>query len=161
MLDDCRTAKERWGGVSDLIDRWLKERQDLIVQYCSLSGMVAGADIPAVRKRLGFLCEILVDYVSAGHFEVYEQLIQEAREFDDGGLELASRVYPRIAASTEHALAFNDRFDADELTRENLEAVYSKLSELGEVLEERFALEDLLIESLHNAHEDAVSQTPA
>lgn len=159
MLDDCRTAKERWGGVSELIDRWLKERQDLIVQYCSLSGVTTGDNVAAIRKRLGFLCEILVDYVSAGHFEVYEKLIQEAREFDDGGLELASKVYPRIAASTEHALAFNDRFDASELSKEGLETVYSKLSDLGEVLEERFELEDLLIESLHNVHEDQVANT--
>lgn len=161
MLDNCRTAKERWGGVSNLIDRWLKERQDLIVQYCSLSGMSTGDDVAATRKRLGFLCEILVDYVSAGHFEVYEQLIQEAREFDDGGLELASRIYPRIAGSTEHALAFNDRFDAGDISKEGLETVYSKLSELGEVLEERFALEDLLIESLHNAHEGMTPKTVA
>jgi regulator of sigma D len=157
MLDDCRTAKERWGGVSELIDRWLKERQDLIVQYCSLSGMSAIKDVEVVRKRLGFLCEILVDYVSAGHFEVYEQLIQEAREFDDGGLELASKIYPRITASTEHALAFNDRFDSGDMSESGLEALYGKLSELGEVLEERFALEDLLIESLHNAHADQVA----
>ena len=157
MLNDCRTAKERWGGVSQLIDRWLKERQDLIVQYCSLSGMAAITDAESVRKRLGYLCEILVDYVSAGHFEVYEQLIQEAREFDDGGLELASRIYPRINASTEHALAFNDRFDQGDMSEAGRKALYEKLSELGEVLEERFSLEDLLIESLHNAHEDQVA----
>lgn len=157
MLNDCQTAKERWGGVSELIDRWLKARQDLIVQYCSLSGMSASDNVEVVRKRLGFLCEILVDYVSSGHFEVYEQLIQEAREFDDGGLELASRIYPRITGSTEHALAFNDRFDAGDLSEEGLKAAYSELSVLGEVLEERFSLEDLLIESLHNAHEDQVA----
>lgn len=157
MLDDCRTAKERWGGVSKLIDRWLKERQDLIVQYCSLSGMSAINDVEVIRKRLGFLCEILVDYVSAGHFEVYEQLIREAREYDDGGLELASKIYPRITASTEHALAFNDRFDSGDMSEAGRKALYSKLSELGEVLEERFSLEDLLIESLHNAHEDQLA----
>lgn len=157
MLNDCRTAKERWGGVSELIDRWLKARQDLIVQYCSLSGMSAIGEVEVVRKRLGLLCEILVDYVSAGHFEVYEQLIQEAREFNDGGLELASKIYPRITASTEHALAFNDRFDVGDMSAEGLKAAYSELSTLGEVLEERFSLEDLLIESLHTAHEDQVA----
>lgn len=157
MLDDRRTAKERWGGVDELIDRWLKERQDLIVQYCSLSGLAAISDAKVVRKRLGFLCEILVDYVSAGHFEVYEQLIQEAREFDDGGLELASKVYPRIAVSTEHALSFNDRYDGGDMSEAGRRELYDKLSELGEVLEERFALEDLLIKTLHRVHEDQVA----
>ena len=32
MLENCRNARERWGGVSELIDRWLKERQELLVQ---------------------------------------------------------------------------------------------------------------------------------
>ena len=31
MLENCKTAKERWGGVSEIIDRWLTERQELIV----------------------------------------------------------------------------------------------------------------------------------
>ncbi len=48
----------------------------------------------ALREKFVRLCEVLVDYVSAGHFEVYEQLIQEAREFNDGGLELAAKLYP-------------------------------------------------------------------
>ena len=157
MQDDYRTAKERWGSVSELIDRWLKARQDLIIQYCGLSGVAAINDVAIVRKRLGYLCDVLVDYVSAGHFEVYEQLIQEAREFDDGGLELASKIYPRITASTEHALAFNDRFESGDMSETGLKALYSKLSELGEVLEERFSLEDLLIESLHNVHKDKVA----
>ena len=37
MLENCRNARERWGGVSELIDRWLKERQELLVHYCELS----------------------------------------------------------------------------------------------------------------------------
>ena len=28
MLDGCRDAKERWGGVHDLLDRWLHERHE-------------------------------------------------------------------------------------------------------------------------------------
>ena len=31
MLENCKTARERWGGVSVIIDRWLQERQDLLV----------------------------------------------------------------------------------------------------------------------------------
>ena len=36
MLENCQNAKERWGGVSDIIDKWLKERQSLLVRYCDL-----------------------------------------------------------------------------------------------------------------------------
>src|SRR5690606_39464282 len=87
MLENCRNARERWGGVSELIDRWLKERQELLVQYCELSGESDFSQTDALREKFVRLCEVLVDYVSAGHFEVYEQLIQEAREFNDGRSE--------------------------------------------------------------------------
>ena len=152
MLENCRNAKERWGGVSDLIDRWLKERQELLVHYCGLSGETDREDLEALQPKFVRLCEVLVDYVSAGHFEIYEQLIQEAREFDDGGVELAARVYPEIEKTTEVALNFNDQIDDQPLTQELVEERFEALSELGEALESRFEMEDVLIDQLHNAH---------
>ena len=152
MLENCQNARERWGGVSELIDRWLKERQELLVHYCALSGETDRNDIEALQPKFVRLCEVLMDYLSAGHFEVYEQLIQEAREFNDGGLELAARVYPEIEKTTEIALNFNDRLDGGTLTGEDAEQLFGELSRLGEALENRFEMEDVLIDQLHNAH---------
>lgn len=158
MLENCNTARERWGGVSDIIDRWLKDRQELIIQFSELSRGEDRAEPVRLRQRLANFCEILVDYVSAGHFEVYEQLIQEAREFDDGGVELARRVYPRIEAITEVALEFNDRFDALSASADaDLGVLLNSLAASGALLEERFELEDALIEALHNAHADQLA----
>jgi regulator of sigma D len=157
MLENCRNARERWGGVSELIDRWLKERQELLVQYCELSGENDFSQTDALREKFVRLCEVLVDYVSAGHFEVYEQLIQEAREFNDGGLELAAKLYPRIEQTTEVALNFNDRLDGRELSEVEIRELFNELSRLGEVLESRFEMEDFLIENLHNAHAGKVA----
>ncbi|EON91124.1 anti-RNA polymerase sigma 70 factor [Marinobacter lipolyticus SM19] len=156
MLENCRNARERWGGVSELIDRWLKERQELLVQYCELSGENDFSQTEALREKFVRLCEVLVDYVSAGHFEIYEQLIQEAREFNDGGLELAAKLYPRIAQTTETALNFNDRLDGKTLSESDVRRLFDQLSELGEILESRFEMEDYLIEHLHNVHADEV-----
>ncbi|MEX2475337.1 sigma D regulator [Marinobacter sp.] len=156
MLENCRNARERWGGVSELIDRWLKERQELLVHYCDLSGESDYTETEALREKFVRLCEVLVDYVSAGHFEIYEQLTQEAREFNDGGLELAARLYPKITETTETALNFNDRLNGQTLTEEEVRQLFSELSELGEILESRFEMEDYLIEHLHNAHADKV-----
>ncbi|BEH13163.1 sigma D regulator [Marinobacter shengliensis] len=152
MLENCRNARERWGGVSELIDRWLKERQELLVRYCDLSTETDFSQTEMLRDKFVRLCEVLVDYVSAGHFEVYEQLIQEAREFNDGGLELVAKVYPRIEQTTGVALNFNDRVDGRLLTEGDVRELFSELSKLGEVLESRFEMEDFLIEHLHNAH---------
>ncbi len=152
MLENCRNARERWGGVSELIDRWLKERQELLVHYCDLSGENDFSQTEALKEKFVRLCEVLVDYVSTGHFEIYEQLVREAREFNDGGLELAAKVYPRIEQTTEVALNFNDRLDGRELSEEDVKELFGELSELGETLETRFEMEDFLIEHLHNAH---------
>ncbi|WP_152208501.1 sigma D regulator [Marinobacter changyiensis] len=157
MLENCHNARERWGGVSDLIDRWLKDRQQLIVHYMDISSVDEAARGDAsLNERFTQLCEVLLDYVSAGHFEIYEQLITEAKEFDDGGIELAAKVYPRIEKTTEVALNFNDKLDGGQLDKDSLASLFDELSRLGENLETRFELEDFLIEHLHTVHGEKV-----
>ena len=149
MLESCQNAQERWGGVHLLIDRWLQERHELVHAYDTL-----GAKPEALgenRKPLQEFCGVLVDYVSAGHFEIYEQLTGEAKAFGDTrGLELAETIYPRIDVITEKLLAFNDLCDAGQCVAE-------KFKELGGLLHERFELEDCLIEVLHTAHKEVDS----
>ncbi len=100
---------------------------------------------------------MLVDYVSAGHFEIYEQLMQEARAFGDKrGLDLAKQIYPRIEVITQAALAFNDHCDNGD-SRDS-KSLHAELEHLGGLLHERFELEDCLIEVLHNAHQQAAAQ---
>ena len=101
----CRNAQERWGGVHLLIDRWLHERHALINAYDRLH-----IERDDARQALQRFCEYLVDYVSAGHFEIYEQLLAEAEAFGDArAIELAKQIYPRIETITQVALSFNDR----------------------------------------------------
>lgn len=155
MLENCRNAKERWGGVSDIVDKWLKERQELIVLYCDITTTESESSDALVARYQNF-CQLLVDYVSAGHFEVYEQLVQEAKEYDDGGLELAKKIMPKIELTTETALKFNDQFDNVDKVDDGLGSLVDEMSRLGEVLADRFELEDALLEALHNAHADQV-----
>ncbi|GAA5315912.1 MAG: Rsd/AlgQ family anti-sigma factor [Candidatus Pelagadaptatus aseana] len=150
MLENCASAKERWGGVNDIIDRWLQERQDMLVQYCQLSESSADAN---TGERVQKLCQIMVDYVSAGHFEVYDQLVKEGRDFEDQeALKEASELFGRIDVTTEFALDFNDKY----LETDDLETIATDLSKLGEILASRFDAEDRMIEVLHTAHKDLV-----
>ena len=146
MLESCQNAQERWGGVHKLIDSWLKARHELVRAFDAL-----GAKPEALAQNCESLqdfCGVLVDYVSTGHFEIYEQLTSEAKAFNDKrGLELAETIYPRIDVITEKLLAFNDLCDAGKCVAE-------KFKELGGLLHERFELEDCLIEVLHNAHKE-------
>ena len=160
MLENCKSAKERWGGVSDIIDHWLQQRQDLIVTYCTISGVHEHRQsTPSnATNNLRHFCQLLVDYVSAGHFEVYDHLLLEAEAFNDGkGLEVARRLYPHISRTTELVLAFNDKYDTETTCHKGLVALAPDLSALGETLVSRFELEDQLVENLHNAHEELVA----
>ena len=154
MLENCKNAKERWGGVSEIIDRWLEERQTMLVQYCALSGLDQDLSDLQRGEKLRSFCQILVDYVSAGHFEVYDQLIKEGREFDDAeALQQASKLYDTIDKTTEKLLDFNDKY----LETDDLSSLTIDLSQLGEALEVRFSTEDRLISLLHTSHKDLVS----
>ncbi len=154
MLENCKSARERWGGVSDLIDRWLEERQQMLVQFCNLSNIVEDTDNQERERLLRLFCEIMVDYTSAGHFEVYDQLVKEGREFDDvDGLKEASELFKTIDSSTEAALDFNDKYQETD----DLESICSDLSKLGETLAARFEAEDRMIGVLHIAHKDHVA----
>ena len=154
MLEGCKSAKERWGGVSEIIDRWLNERQELIVLYCSINGVNQfHEDKRPVANKLKEMCQILVDYVSAGHFEVYEQLVREGMEFDDdSGVKLAKSMIPKLENNTQVCLDFNDGIESVS----SVSMLQASLSELGEALEERFALEDKMIEVLHESHREEV-----
>jgi len=154
MLENCKSAKERWGGVSEIIDRWLEERQAMLVQYCALSGLDQDLSDLQRGEKLRVFCQLLVDYVSAGHFEVYDQLIKEGREFDDAeALQEAGKLYDTIDTTTERLLDFNDKY----LETDDVSSLSADLSKLGEALEVRFSTEDRLISVLHTSHKDLVS----
>ncbi|CAM3475788.1 sigma D regulator [Parendozoicomonas haliclonae] len=156
MLEGCKSAKERWGGVSDLIDGWLNERQNMLVLYCSMTGAdPQGDDSRPLQEKLRNFCQLLVDYVSAGHFEIYEQLEQEAVEFGDkDALASSQQLFKAIQKNTGACLDFNDSCE----TLGNIAELQATLSMIGETLEERFSLEDQLIAMLHNSHKDEAGE---
>lgn len=131
--------------VQDVLGRWLEERRDLTRRMCELAGALSRArDRKTLKPQpaLDRFCEVLVDYVSAGHFEVFSELLeQHARR---GTEAEALALYQLILPSTEAALDFNDRYfrggSALMLERD--------LAALGRVLASRFDCEDALIRCL-------------
>jgi regulator of sigma D len=155
MLENCQNATERWGGVSDIIDKWLQDRRNLLVHYCDLVARGEFENCEEAVTDFRKFCQLLLDYVSAGHFEVYEQLFEEAADFnDDDSIALARKLVPQIQQHTEAALEFNDTFDKTPEELGEMNVMLKALSKLGEQLEERFELEDLLIARLHKTHAD-------
>lgn len=146
--------QQQFAAVDELLTRWLRERRLLLTRYTEIAvtadSPMAADSLPARQQSL---CEILVDYVSAGHFEVFSELVSEAESFGDDST-LAAALMPDIGDTTEVILAYEEKYGSgahypDTLARD--------LSALGEVLESRFEMEDRLIAGLHNRHRPAVT----
>ncbi len=150
MLDNCTDNQERWQAVEKLLQGWLKERREVLVKYAAIAATLdrdsssQGID-PGVQR----LCQLLVDYVSAGHFEAFYELIREAEAFGDGSGRSAAEIIPRIGDTTEVIMGFDEKYSSGESHSEDLD---NDLSLLGEMLESRFELEDRLIAVLHKSH---------
>ncbi|MDT8879767.1 sigma D regulator [Halomonas saccharevitans] len=162
MLEDCTNAQERWGGVHQLIDRWLEARRALLVHFVDLKAS-CDAELEAVSKaHIDAFSELLMDYISAGHFEIYPQLREEARAFDDEpALALADRLMERLEMSTELVLAFDEDYASSARCEQHLARLPAWIDRLTKGLGERFELEDQLIARLHAAHSPDAIRTEA
>ena len=151
-------STEDWSTVDKVISRWLQERQELILLYCKVDGLkqFATQDTP-VSVRVQALCDVLIDYVSAGHFEVYQHLMREAEGFKDDYQKTIDRILPLIQQSTEIALDFNDRYSNATDCENNMDQLAKDLNILGIKMVERFDLEDQLIDNLHTCHRELVA----
>ena len=59
MLERCKTAQERWGGVDRLIDRWLADRKELVEHYIALRDRTAPDT--SLQQQLNLFCSALLD----------------------------------------------------------------------------------------------------
>jgi regulator of sigma D len=147
---------QQFAAVEELLTRWLKERRELLGRYTRIAVALDSEPEPAsLAQRQRALCSILVDYVSAGHFEVYHELLDEAETFADGSAGLAQQLMPAIGDTTEVILAYEEKYGSGAAYPDTLQR---DLSALGEVLESRFVLEDRLIAGLHNRHRRSVEK---
>ena len=161
MLEQCKSAKERWGGVHQLIDKWLDERRELLVSFIDLKE-ACDTELEAVsQERIDRFSELLMDYISAGHFEIYPQLREEALAFEDhAALDIADKLYERLGLSTELVLAFDSDYSTPVRCQHFLPRLPAWLDRLAKGLTERFALEDQLIARVHAAN-TPLSEVPS
>ena len=87
-----------------------------------------------------------MDYTASAHFQLY-RFIEEGTERRQAVKVAAAEVYPRITELTRHILDFNDKYDGESRV-EDTAALDRDLSFLGEVLADRIAAEDRILEAL-------------
>jgi len=128
----------------ELIAKLQNERQEVLSLYCNFAELKPFSANDAVKSLLTQFSQILVDYVSLGHFGVYERLLA-GTERRSRVLSVAKEIYPEFSATTDAAISFNDKYDNVE--RINVfEDLEQDLSALGENLAKRIDLEDRLCE---------------
>ncbi|MBM7071241.1 sigma D regulator [Shewanella sp. 202IG2-18] len=151
MLRKLEKAEQKWGGSHKLIDQWLSNRRTLLVHYFQVAGLAPYENtensLPP-QENIKAFCNALVDYVSEGHFEIYNQVVTACEKHGETSQELARELLPKISNSTDFVLDFNDKYSATKSENILLE-LDDDLSILGPSIENRFKYEDELLEVLH------------
>ncbi len=163
MLNQLENLTERVGGGNKLVDRWLHVRKHLLVAYYNLVGIKPGKEsyMRLNEKALDDFCQSLVDYLSNGHFNIYERII---RDLEGNSPQLAAtRLYPQLEANTQQIMDYYDSTLENAIDQDNYLEFQQALSDIGEALEQRFTLEDSLIalaldHNLKASNEDNVAR---
>ncbi len=137
---------------STAVSSWLNERNEMLVLYCKLSGYRNETKLPE-NTQIDTFCDILIDYVSAGHFEVYQEIVNSCESNGPSSVSLLNELYPKISITTDVVVNFNEKY-SKMLVEDNdsLASFDTDLSLLGEAIASRVDLEDHLIDTLNNKH---------
>ena len=146
MSSEVQAQRDRRSGTRSLIDKMLSERQRMLVLFERLAGVEPYADELPNNELLQEFSQILVDYIASGHFGLYER-ISQGKERRRGIVNLADKLYPRIANTTQVAIEFNDVYEKSNGERIGANLT-DLLSKLGEELAVRIELEDQLISEM-------------
>lgn len=142
-------TQERRSASRDLIKKLTAERAEVLALYCRVAGLEPyerqKTDKP-ISSLIQEFCQLLMDYIAAGHFSLYERIVN-GKERRRAPAELAEKLYPRIAETTDIALAFNDKYDTEEHSRD-ISGLEQDMSRLGQALAARAELEDKLLQAL-------------
>ncbi len=134
---------------NDIIDYWLSLRQQVLIDYGKVAGLSPDHKqcLPSIAE-LNEFCATLVDYISAGHFRIYNMIMER---WEKNGFKTnpdIDALYFKIVETTEPLLNFNDKYSNFTPTEDNANTVDQDISSVGQVIEFRFAKEDALIEMI-------------
>ncbi|QDY40575.1 sigma D regulator [Candidatus Pantoea soli] len=146
MLTQLDNLTRRVGGGNEFVDAWLRDRRQLLVAYYALIGMKPHKEALSAldEEALDGFCHYLVDYLSAGHFGIYERIIKEME--GDSPMIASAQIFPALESNTDRIMQLYDSHLQQAINDDNCVDFQQALSEVGEALESRFTLEDKLIQ---------------
>lgn len=163
-----QSVEERYAWINDMI----RQRQQLVLVYVQLikrANDIADLEYeedpfaldfveedysaykPSLVKQVTQFCEMLTDYISHGHFDLYPKIVELMENASGRSLSIAQRVLPRLNDTTEPLMNFCDLY-AEEPSEEQFKNLCRDLSIIGQELEIRFRMEDRLIIALRLVH---------
>lgn len=146
MALDQTAGTDRRARSKEKVATLVASRNETLALYSSLANCrpyKAGEETEDMLRRF---CQALVDYAASAHFQLYRYIV-ENKERRQAVVDLAEKVYPQIAASTDAILDFNDRYDVAPLDK-RIGELADDLSQLGELLADRIQYEDQVIDAL-------------
>jgi regulator of sigma D len=144
MNKDITAARRQ--AIEAIISRWKEQRETLHHDLDQSLYSDHALQIDIQDFPIEHFCESLMDYISAGHFEVYETLLHESTAELEANRELLEQIYHSIETTTDLALSFNDKYRNEEVHSSEDASLPRDLQSLDDALTLRFALEDQLLE---------------
>ena len=123
----------------------VETRTETLTLYARLAAHQPFTAAPDVADSVQQFCQALVDYAATAHFQLY-RYIADNKERRKAVVEVAEKVYPQIARTTDAFLDFNDRYDVAHF-QERVDGLAEDLSRLGELLADRIQWEDQVIQA--------------
>lgn len=124
--------------LQHLIQQWLKLRQAVLIQYSELC--VTKDTEPKLLQKF---CQHLMDYVSMGHFKMFEKLAEHHETNQSYSKGLNKTLLLKITMTTDAVLNFNDKYTEPK----SFSRLSTDLSQIGEALAHRMDWEDALIKA--------------
>lgn len=149
MLNNLKSFTQHIDDKNDFFERWLQTREKLLVSYYKLVGLIPCKKEPIIRldhQALEDFCLQLVDYLSSGHFYLYDKVIKAVANSEKSKSAIATHLHPQLQANTDSLMAFHDQYASKEFDEDRCLLFQRALSDVSEQLEARFALEDKLIQ---------------
>lgn len=139
MEHDIKTDRE----LTQALKLWLSQRQELIIQFnslCHLRPFAQHNDSASLDNHILTFCQVLIDYVSMGQFEMFALIVKKVESIR--GCQLPpTELLESLKQTSLIALEFSDKY----ASHPELNTLDEDLNYLGEQIASRFDLEDDLV----------------
>ena len=147
MLNQLENLTERVGGSNELVDRWLQVRKHLLVAYYNPVGLKPGKESFMRLNERRWMTFAKVWWITS-HPVILVFMNALLAKWKAIPSLAATRLYPQLEANTQQMMDYYDTCLENAIDHDNYLEFQQALSDIGESLEARFALEDKLIARL-------------